>query len=772
MKFFLLLITAITSISSLAQQTTDLPSGLVIDSIKRQMPYRDVVLHEDGIVVTYTFDNVIKQRNYEMDGTEILKIPGFGLSHQEGLPCLPLRWDTFVIPDRQNCSIEVIDSCFIELDINISPSKELDVVSAKSESPKGIIPIHSYNGFYPKCPIDSLYLQEYGNNFILNVCVLPIMYDYRNKKARVFSKLSYKVKYANTLIKTSQTPTKKDNYLYNTTLNYPVLYNSVASKSRGSSAKSAYQERVDYLIVSISEYSDAVSRFAEWKRLLGFNTHVEMKNRGLWTSEMVDTVIQNVRLNYPNLSYVLFVGDHQDVPAKTVSNSEVTDYLYLNSTTSISNISIGRLSVSTPQEADVVVNKVVNYEREPITASSFYSNVLSCAFFQDGNSIDDPRRNDSILRLYDMRRFVLTAEEIRNHLILQGKNVKRVYYAYPDATPKYWNNGYYSFGDEIPVELQKPNFLWNGTRWKMNDSLAAGTFCVMYNDHGLKLGWRDPWYHSDHLDYLHNGNKLPVVFSMACETGCFNDSVCFAEKFLRKADGGCVAMFAASGDGYSGYDDALAEGMIDAIWPNPSLIPQFPNHQQNVTPTPNPTFRLGQILRQGLYRMQETWGNSFAMRRRFHCFGDPSMMITTEVPTIFSNASINRTSNHISVQTGEGDAKIVFYDQRSDSIVSFIGASADYYGVTDAVSVCVSAHNKIPFIDRRSLLYMQNETLAGSNDLEADVVIAGEHVTDKKDYGEVRVVSGKTTIQAQTVELYGGTSVSLGAELEITNTNP
>ena len=374
-----------------------------------------------------------------------------------------------------------------------------------------------------------------------------------------------------------------------------------------------------------------------------------------------------------------------------------------------------------------------------------------------------------------MRRFVQTAEEIRNHLILQSKTVKRVYYAYPDATPKYYNNGRYSWGEEIPVELQKPNFLWNGTCWDMNDTLAAGTFCVIYNSHGLKLGWRDPWYHSGHLDYLHNGNKLPVVFSMSCETGCFKDTTCFAEKFLRKDDGGCVAIFAASGDAYSGYDDALIEGMIDAIWPNPNLIPQFPNHQQNVTTTPEPTYCLGQILRQGLKRMEETWGNSILMRRRFHCFGDPSMKIATEVPTIFSNASIIRTSNNITVQTGEGVAKITFYDHRLDSVACFVGTSAEYHGQSDGVSVCLSAHNKIPLIDEKDVLFIQNENLTGNNNLEADVIIVGEHVTDLKELGTVTLVSGSNTnMSAGTIELHSGTTVEHGAVMTIgnTNTNP
>ena len=147
------------------------------------------------------------------------------------------------------------------------------------------------------------------------------------------------------------------------------------------------------------------------------------------------------------------------------------------------------------------------------------------------------------------------------------------------------------------------------------------------------------------------------------------------------------------------------------------------------------------------------------------------MKITTEAPTSYTNASIERTSNHINVQTGEGVAKITFYDQRTDSVVSFVGTSADFYGVTDAVSVCISAHNKIPYIAGRSLLFLQNESLTGTNNFEADVVIAGEHVTTKKNYGEVNIVSGQTTIQAETIELHSGFSVNIGAELELKN-NP
>jgi hypothetical protein len=45
-------------------------------------------------------------------------------------------------------------------------------------------------------------------------------------------------------------------------------------------------------------------------------------------------------------------------------------------------------------------------------------------------------------------------------------------------------------------------------------------------------------------------------------------------------------------------------------------------------------------------------------------------------------------------------------------------------------------------------------------------------VTENIGYGPVRLASGKTKIQAETTELNGGTSVDLGAELEINPLTP
>jgi len=111
---------------------------------------------------------------------------------------------------------------------------------------------------------------------------------------------------------------------------------------------------------------------------------------------------------------------------------------------------------------------------------------------------------------------------------------------------------------------------------------------------------------------------------------------CFAQRFLEKSGGGACGVFGAAYYSLSGPNDGLTDGMFDAIWANPGLIPHFTGYGANPIGTPtshNPIYTMGDVMNQGLIRMVQTWGEDTYTNELFHYFGDPAMRIWTNNPT-------------------------------------------------------------------------------------------------------------------------------------------
>lgn len=741
---------------TIAQRTLNLNTMEMSTGINKSMPTRDIEYDSDGVTVTYHFNSILINEDPLYDGASIIKIDGFWPSHSVGKPAILTRWDTFVIPDGK-FKLALLDSTIVEYPLELSPARPvLSDFDYETHTKDNVKPIAAYKGLYPAALIPVTRKNMYRDKTLLEVCVCPIKYDYHNRKVRFYKEFKYKVYYNTDNEETS------NNYDYcsrNTFLNNIAL-NVSHNSPLESRASTSLLPNSHYLIITVPKYAEAANRLAEWKRTLGFDVHILSKSS--WTTTQIKDTIKNA---YSDIEYLLIIGGQSDVPAKSSNLISIhrTDLYYGCLTTGYTpSIFRGRIPIRTPNEANIVVNKIINYEKNPCTIPSMYNTAIHCAYFE----------NDSQSG-YEDKRYTLTSERIRDYMLQIGKTIHRVYYTQSNIYPTYWNNGTYANGEPIPNELHKPNFAWDGDSTDIINYINQKSFYILYRDHGNIYEWSHPQFTVNNINSLNNGHAQPVVFSICCKTGNFDVSNCFCETFLKKENGGCSAIFGATEDSWSGHNDVLIEGIFDAIWPSSALWPSIPTANGINTNAPTPTFRLGQILDQGLRRVDEAYLGIGLERRTqctyelYHCFGDPSMMIYTDTPTPFSNASIVRQNGSIYVNTGGATATITYYNRRTGNVENYSGTTHTHTDDPE-ISVCISAHNKIPYIDAGTL-YIQNATLTNSTYYEAKMIKVGNNVTTTQTQGDVNFSQGSYKLIGDQIELHPGTTISSGTTIEIKN---
>lgn len=707
-------------------------------------PRRIVVAGSTAIEVEYEIPAVGMREDPLFTGCHLLDISGFSEVDEPECPATSLKNDWFIVPDGCVAQVEVTEGHYKDFPMELGPARQpLGDGSYETDTVVNILPVKAYEGFSPQNPVILEEVQIYRGMKIQNVKVNPIQYNYKERKVRVYSSLSYKVSLRRTAVQTRidnaryrPAITSLDDNMFNVAMNRDKISLPTYTQSNDTTAM---------IIITTPKFMSAVERYVELKKLFGYTPHIVSREN--WTSKDVKDVVKQAYLSMPTLRYMVIVGDHQDVPAESLNFNNhvyISDYRYGcmdGDDDMFADIYRGRLPASTLDEANDFIDKLVKYSLDPVTDQAFYDNVGACAYFQDESSLKDG---------YADRRYAQTAEEIGLYLENFNKIINRIYYTYQDVNPLYWNNGTYSTGNSIPEYLKRPQFEWDGDYHDIVDHINAGSFLVYHRDHGSTAGWYHPTFYKDHLSLLKNANKYPIVFSVNCDTGNFQDA-CFAETMLNMKKSGCIGIYAATCSSYVGYEDMLACGFINSMWPAPGLIMNFPRasfeYQISVA---NPS--LGAILDSGLMFMGYNYGSSSYnryMREVYHCFGDPSMNTYKEIP-MPSEPTVIRGNRKVSVSVNDR-ARITFINSKTDEVVSCIFdpivQKECVYETLDTryVSICVSIDGKIPHVDYGddpNCIYIQNEVLVGSRNFNAERIRIGSEVSPNRASGKVEIKSG------------------------------
>ena len=672
----------------------------------------------NGLRIEYNFPGSIVSNHEVSERTfHFLNIEGFGKLYEVGKPALPAHNDFVSIPNGAEASVDILSIEYKEFDnYLIHPALQLATDTHGDPEPEFEIDEDFYNTdiLYPENPVRIDEILEYRGNSIAKVKICPVQYNPLKRKIRVISKIVYEVKFSHSESFFGRKSVTENfaKIFPNIILNAKSVKDEITTLIKNKTQFNKDDERADFIIVTKSGYNEAAQALANWKMQLGYAT--EIVSQDVWTSDEVKEAIHSrYEVWDPKPDYFVILGDHQDVPGQIEQSPDQNDFstdLYFacmdGTYDYVPDMAHGRISVNNADQANMVIQKIIDYERNPVEDASFYENGLNCAYFQDDENNG-----------YATRRFAHTSENIRDYVMSQGFSVERIYTTPSNINPRNYNNGYYSNGEPIPTELLRASgYPWNGGTQDIISAINEGRFYVFHRDHGYAggTGWADPHFVTSQMGSLTNGNKLPVVFSINCHTGEFLLNECFAEKFIRLEKAGAVGVFAASYYSYSGLNDGLALGFVDAIWSNPGLIPVFgsggvPN--PNLTPH-NDLVTMGDVLNQGLIRMMETWDGGYNANKYthqlFHYFGDPAMKIWTDIP-------IEITATNTDTIILDETTKISITNCSLDDGLASLLINGELLGKTELVNgegeiefpstignnaiLTISKHNYKPFID-------------------------------------------------------------------------
>ncbi|MEO0025627.1 MAG: C25 family cysteine peptidase [candidate division WOR-3 bacterium] len=343
------------------------------------------------------------------------------------------------------------------------------------------------------------------------------------------------------------------------------------------------EEGARYLIIATDALAPIVQPLAEWKHYSGMQCKVvKLSEIGGADTNAIKTYIRNAYNNWPvRPEYVLLVGAPSALPARFYRIQQMYGYYSDNIYGDINSdlymdIPVGRFPAKSARQCSVMVFKTLAYEKSPDLTDSLWMRRLTTVIRENQDSDDTIYWND-----------------IRIAASLAGSN---------------------NF-----VSCDSLSYLRGNNANDVVNSVTNGTAMVLYRGTGVN-NWYEPFAVNPAL--TNNGNKLPIILSITCETMTLAPGESMVGDAWVKAGTpaslkGAVAFFGnthslASSNLTVRKRSAVARAFFKAVF------------QEN-----------NYILGKAMIRAKDSLYRAFAdvaEYRGFNLFGDPALDIWTDTP--------------------------------------------------------------------------------------------------------------------------------------------
>jgi len=642
-----------------------------------------------------------------------LKVTGYSKAQVIGSPMLPMMRKLIeipvdAIPEVHIISYEVEEYSLFDLGIDhpLMPAQPPYIKSDDMPPPfEYDASVYNQDSFWGKEIASVEVLGYMRGTRIARVDIAPFEYNPVSHTIKIYHNVEVEIIFRNANIsKTIELKTKMASPYFEGLnkqfINYkPLILRDTISKSP-----------IKYVIVSDPMFYDQLQPFIEWKTKKGFNViqaYTDDPQVGTTTASIkayIQDLYEAGTVDDPAPSYVLFVGDVDQIPAWNLSGP--SDLKYCEFTNDyFPEIYYGRFSAQNTVQLQPQIDKTLQYEQFTMPDPSYLEEAVLVAGMDSGFGND--WANGQIN--YGTENYFNAAHGFVTYV-----------YLYPE-----------SGGQAAEI------------RQRVSDGVGFGN----YTAHCGSSGWSDPSFSTSHIPALQNQDKYGVLIGNCCCSNEFSVNSCFGEALLRTENKGAVGYVGGSNNTMwdEDYYWAVGVGLINEDPPPYEETTMgvydglFHDHGE---PESDWYITLDQIVFQGNLAVTEGLPSSAQYYWDIYCvMGDPSLITYLAMPvemTVSYDALMPLSSTSFTV-TADPFAYVAI----SKEGVLYGAAMADETGMVDVpltpitvpgtADVVVTCQNRQPFIGTVTVASPEGPYVL-LNDFEIDDISGNNN--NLPDFGE------------------------------------
>lgn len=379
-----------------------------------------------------------------------------------------------------------------------------------------------------------------------------------------------------------------------------VLHGDIVEDVASDLQSTAHQ--ADYILISHPAFMEEAEILRDYRALQGLSTIlVDVQDIydefgfGIVSATAIRDFLAYATINWqaPAPSFVVLVGDGNYDPKNYLGHNRTSyippylamadpwtgetaadnRYVAFSGPESLPEMMLGRLSVNSPAEAGIFVEKIIAYEQAS-SDEEWRERILTVASAADSAG-DFPGYSDNLI------------------------------------------------ADTLPEPYQAEKVHFGVTHTNITEAAAAlragindGKLLVNFIGHGFTKGWSARnnvsfFIQTADVPELTNEGKYPVFLAMTCREGYFIDpnpvNEAFGEVVTRAENKGAIASWSPTGDGVSSGHDYMNRGFFEAVFEDGANV-------------------LGEAVAKGLIRLWLSRGSLYLLES-YELFGDPALII-------------------------------------------------------------------------------------------------------------------------------------------------